>query len=443
MDEIQEIKQNAQAYRKQERYNDAVDLYRELWTEYRERCNEWEGWGYATCLRKLGKSEEALEICRTVYQTKREFKAGKDLYAWCIYDTEIKKDNEQIKKDEEKFYKAVSAIQNLTTQDQYSPHAKTIFRVIDYLIQTKQIYPAKAILGWTDKLDQNTLSDEPYRFIGADGKHREVQSEKEKWFAIKTKSLEKLGRYKECSKICKEALTTISNFHYSNDVWFERRIALSKAHLGDKQKAAEALEKILQRKKEWFIQHEIAIIYYDLGDNEKALNYAIDAALNFGKNENKWELFLLMAQILITQGRINDAKEHLIFAAKLRVKQEWKIPEKLDKMLTEYKIDISISNKRSELLKKLRLLWEAEKYSSLPSMDGTVKTILKNGKAGFISGENGKDYYFKTNSFKGNKNRLERGLKVSFFIEDSFDKKKKINTEAATHVKERNSEQDG
>ena len=438
MDEVQEIKQNAQAYRKQERYNDAVDLYRKLWTEYRERCNEWEGWGYATCLRKLGKAEEALEICRAVYQTKPNFKAGKDLYAWCIYDTEIKKDNEQIKKDEEKFYKAISAIQNLTTQDQYSPHAKTIFRVIDYLIQTKQIYPAEAIIGWTDKLDQNTLSDEPYRFIGADGKHREVQSDKERWFAIKTKSLEKLGRYEECTEISTEALATLSNFHYNNDVWFQRRIALSKAHLGDKQKAAEDLEKILQRKKEWFIQHEIANIYYDLGNYERALKYAIDAALNFGKNENKWELFLLMAQILIAQGRIDDGKEHLIFAAKLRVEQEWKIPEKLGKMLTEYKIDISTSKKRSKLLKKLRVLWEADKYSSLPSMVGTVKTILKNGKAGFISGENGKDYYFKTNSFKGNKNRLERGLKVSFFIEDSFDKKKKINTKAATHVKERN-----
>jgi len=438
MDEVNKIKQKAQAYLKQENYNDAVDLYRELWTERRDRCNEWQGWGYAKCLSKLGNLEEALEICREVYQTKPEFKAGRNLYAWCIYHLEIKKDNEQIKKDESKFFKAVNAIQDLTSQDQYSPKAKTVFRVIDYFIQTKQIYPAEAVIGWLDKLDQNNLSDEPYRFIGADGKHREVQSEKEKWFAIKTKSLEKLGRYEECTDICKEALEIISNFHYNNDVWFKRRIALSKAYLGDKQKAAEELETILQRKKEWFIEHEIANIYFDLGDNKKALDYAIDAALNFGKNENKWELFLLMAQILTAQGRVDDAKEHLLFAAKLRVDQEWKIPEKLQKMLTEYKIDISISKKRSELLKKLRVLWEAEKYSSLPSMVGTVKTILKNGKAGFISSENGKDYYFKTNSFKGNKNRLERGLKVSFFIEDSFDKKKKINTKAATHVKERN-----
>lgn len=438
MSEIQKIKREASELRKQCRYSEAIKLYNDLWTNHRDSCKEWEGWGYATCLRKLGNSEEALEICRTIYQNNPEFEAGKKLYAWCIYDIEIKKDNEHIKKDEKKFFKAANAIQDLTSQDQYSPQAKTIFRVIDYLIQTKKIYPAEAVIGWLDRLDMKSLSDEVYQFIGGDGKQREVQSEREKWYAIKTKALEKLGRHKECIEICKEALETILKFHYHNDVWFKRRIALSKANLGDKQNAAEELEKILQRKKEWFIQHEIATIYYELGNNKKALNYAIDAALNFGKNENKWELFFLMAQILIAQGRIDDAKEHFIFAAKVRVEQEWKIPEKLEKMLTEYKIDISTSKKRSELLKKLRLLWEAEKYSSLPSMDGTVKTILKNGKAGFISGENGKDYYFKTNSFRGNKKRLERGLKVSFIIEDSFDKKKKIKTKAATHIKEIN-----
>ena len=69
-------------------------------------------------------------------------------------------------------------------------------------------------------------------------------------------------------------------------------------------------------------------------------------------------------------------------------------------------------------------------------MDGTLKTILKNGKAGFISGSDRKDYYFKLSSFKGPKNRLTEGLKVSFIIEDSYDKKKQMRSKAATHVRE-------
>ena len=69
-------------------------------------------------------------------------------------------------------------------------------------------------------------------------------------------------------------------------------------------------------------------------------------------------------------------------------------------------------------------------------MDGTIKTIFTNRKAGFISGENGKDYYFKINSFKGDKKILKSGLKVSFILEDSYDKKKKIKTKAAANVRE-------
>ena len=178
----------------------------------------------------------------------------------------------------------------LTSQDQYSPYVKTIFRVIDYIIKSRASYPANDIINWVDKLDMNGLSQEPFTFIGDDQKHREIQSDQEKWFAIKTKALEKNGVYEECIELCEKALLNISKFHYSNDIWFKRRIALSKAHLGDKRKAADELEVLLQNKKEWFIQHELARIHYDLGNIEKALKFAIEAALNFGKNEYKWEL---------------------------------------------------------------------------------------------------------------------------------------------------------
>ena len=436
MDEVQKIKQKAQAYLKQERYNDAVGLYRELWTEYRDRCNEWQGWGYARCLRKLGNLEEALEICRAVYQAKPEFKAGKDLYAWCIYHIEIKKDNEQIKKDENKFFKAANAILTLTQQDQYSPYTKTIFRVIDYLIKTKASYPTDDIIGWVNKLDPNSLSKEPFSFKGHDGKYREIQSDQEKWFAIKTKALEKIGSFQECIELSERALINTEKFHHNNDIWFKRRIALSKANLGDKNQAVEELKNILQNKKEWFIQHEIAQICYDLGKMEEGLVFAIEAALNFGKSENKWELFLLMARILRAQDRLDDAKKHLMFAAKLRMEQEWSMPEPLNMMLNELNLDISESIKKKELFKSLKIFWETEKYSNLPHMQGIVKAILKNGKAGFITGDDGKDYYFKINSFKGDKNRLRNGLKVSFVIEDSYDKKKNVKTKVAAHVRE-------
>ena len=305
MDEVQEIRQKAQAFRKQKRYSDAVGLYQALWNEHRDKCNEWDGWGYATCLRKLGKPETALDICRAVYQFKPEFKAGKNLYAWCIYDTEIRNDDETIKNNEKNFFRAVNAILNLTVQDEYSPYSKTILRVVDYLSKTKVSFPADDIISWLDKLDANGLSKEPFIIGDIDDIQKEIPSEKEKWYSIKAKVLEKLGRYKDCIDLCEIALTDIDGFHYSGDIWLKRRIALCKDKLGRKDEAAEGLELILQQRKEWFIQHELARIYYELGKNDKALTVAIDSALNFGKDENKWELFLLLAQILIADSRLD------------------------------------------------------------------------------------------------------------------------------------------
>ena len=436
MSEFQNIKEQALELRKQKRYSEAVNLYEELWSNHRDGCNEWEGWGFATCLRKVGNPEKALEICRSIYQLTPDFEAGKNLYSWCIYDTEIKKDNEQIEQDEGQFFKAANAIFKLTIQDQYSPYTKTVFRVIGYLTKTKTSYSASDIFHWIDKLGPNALSKEPFSFVGKDQKNREMPSDQERWYAIKTKALEKNGDFQECVELSEKALKDFKKFHHGNNIWFKRRIALSKAQLGHKKQAAEELEIILQDRKEWFIQHELAQIYYDLGETEKALANAIEAALNFGNNENKWELFVLMARILRGQGKVEKARNHLAFAVNLREEHGWKIPESLGNMVDAFNLDSQGSVEKKELFKKLKMFWKAEKYSSLPFMNGFVKIILKNGKAGFISGDDKKDYFFKINGFKGDRRKLTRGLKVKFNIEDSFDRKKNVKTKAATNIRE-------
>jgi len=436
MSEIQEIKKTASEFRKNKQYSEALNLYQELWTNHRDVCNEWEGWGFAMCLRKLGDSEKALELCRETYQIKPDFENGKNLYAWCIYDTEIKKDDEQIEKEEKNFFKAANAILKLASQDQYSPYVKTIFRVIDYITKKNTSYPANDILQWVDKLNPQYLSKDPFSFMDKEQKHREIPSDQEKWYGIKTKALHKDGAYEQCIVLCEKAFTEINNFHYNNDTWFKRRIALSKAHLGDKKTAADELESILKNRKEWFIQYELAKIYYDLGEKEKAMAKAVEAALNFGKDENKWELFVFMAQILRYLGKIDSARNHLVFALKLREEKGWKIPKSLDNMITEFNVDSSETIVKKELFGKLKIFWETSKYSSLPCINGVVKTILRNGKAGFITGDDKKDYFFKVRGFKGDRKKLQEGLKVKFNLEDSFDRKKNKKTKAAINIRE-------
>ena len=97
-----------------------------------------------------------------------------------------------------------------------------------------------------------------------------MASDKEKWYATKSKALFELRLFQECFDISEKALHEFNDFHYNNDLWFARRMALSKKSLGNLNEAINDLEKIFRRKKEWFIQKEIGDILLETGKIEEA-----------------------------------------------------------------------------------------------------------------------------------------------------------------------------
>ena len=97
----------------------------------------------------------------------------------------------------------------------------------------------------------------------------EFASDRENWYVYKSKALMKLGLYQKCYDISSAALEAISKFHYSNDVWFARRIALSKLKLGNSETAIVDLHEILKRKREWFIEKELAELYKEKGERSR------------------------------------------------------------------------------------------------------------------------------------------------------------------------------
>ena len=134
MTDIYALKQQASELRKKGAFQEAVNQFKILWKEHRDQCNEWDGWGYAYSLRKVGEASLACKVSEEVHEQYPEFDRIRGLLAWCIYDSEIKKDVEYIKQNESIYFEAVNKIINLVDQDIYSPLSHTIFRVIDYLV---------------------------------------------------------------------------------------------------------------------------------------------------------------------------------------------------------------------------------------------------------------------------------------------------------------------
>ncbi|MCK6648906.1 MAG: tetratricopeptide repeat protein, partial [Bacteroidia bacterium] len=274
MQELKNILQEAEKLKKNGNFAEAAALYEIQYSNDEVRKDKWVGWNLAHCLRKAGNPNKALDICREVYKIDPKFEQNNNLYAWCIYDTHIK-----IIQNDNDFMKAAEGIVSLTSQEnEFSPYTRTVYAVVDHL-KKKPSYSSEQILHWINRLNPSLLDIKSSTIKGENGKDLKLASDLEKYYTTKSKALFENSQFADCIKICNEALSKISEFHYSNDVWLRRERAHCKAKMGDIKTAIEELESILLLKKDWFIQHEIGQLFFELGDKDKALSYCVEAVL--------------------------------------------------------------------------------------------------------------------------------------------------------------------
>lgn len=266
-------------------------------------------------------------------------------------------------------------------------------------------------------------------------KPMELASDKENWFAYKSKALMKLGKFQECYYISKLALDSFEKFHYSNDIWFARRIALSKKNLGNSEDAIKELQQILRKKKEWFIQKELAELYKEQDNNDKAFGLAIDAINNFGDLEFKIDLLYLLGELLKSKGENDIAFKHYVLSLLIRQSEGWNIPEKLVHAIGQFSNEKIPLDKLPTLKSDLKKYWISFKFQSEKpvvinqKLSGKIDKILHNdekGTDGFIKYNGNKSVYFRVNSDDTVNSIISLGLDVEFkVIPANADKKEK------------------
>jgi len=261
----------------------------------------------------------------------------------------------------------------------------------------------------------------------------ELASDLENWYTYKTKALLKLGEWQECFDISKNALEVLNNFHYSNDVWFLWRVALSKKSLGNTDDTISELEAILKKKNEWFIQKELAELYFEKKDFERAFKLSIDAINNFGPLEFKINLLYLMGKIYHEKGDLNMALKHFSLSRIIRLNNGWKIPQKLLDELQKYDNPetekINVENLESELKKSWNSLApQKNKPNKSENFQGIILRFLhdnERGKDGFLKCDN-KEYYFSLSSNYHLTPKVDINSKVIFEVCPSNDGKKEL-----------------
>ncbi len=348
-------------------------------------------------------------------------------YGWALYD-KYKKDSKQQNFDK---YLFLNLFQNLfplflVKNSSFSYMVlSNIFKTVLKKEKENQNIDYKYINDFCNLFEPNGLSKET-SIVQIKNKDKEIASDFESWYQNKSKALFELGDFKECYGISKQALEKINKFHYNNDLWFARRIALSKKEFGNIPEAIEDLEEIFKKKKEWFIQKELADLYFEDNNIEKSFKYAIEAICTngFGKLEFKIGLMFLLGKILKEQKKNDLANKHFIAIKIIREQHEWKIPEELQNEINSIESENTSDNPIKELIK----YWKSQNGTKDErTLIGTIKRILhdnEKGKNGFLTSNN-VDYYFTLPFHLNFTKDVELGSIISFIsIEQESGKKK-------------------
>lgn len=353
------------------------------------------------------KHDEAEKIYKAAYDEDPEAFTIWDrrFYAWALYHLHIKNPS-----SEDELVKSCELISELLIQEDTNKvkvcaYTTSMLKIINYFKDN-----AYECLKWLDMLNPNLLNSNP-RSMNRDGRISKFYSDKEKWYSLKTKHLLDMGEYEETIKFADEALNELDEFVNNSDIWFKWRIAIANKDLDNYDEALKYLEEIINSKNDWFILKELAEIYSLNGDYDLALKYAIDAALAKGDIKYKINLYRLLDEIFIAKDMDEDS-------------------DKIVKLIEAIEDDENFV----EIEKELKERWVEIKFNNQQRSYGTISNILGHGKAGFIKADDGESYYFSIYEIQGDKSKVKEGDYVSFFLEESFDKKKNKKTLNAVNI---------
>ena len=366
--------------------------------------------------------EDAKNLYETIYTEKPEAFTlwDKRFYSWALYQLYVKNPE-----DETELFEAVDLITELLGQENHSKkdgvcaYTLSMMKLLDYLYKQNDY---ENLLVWADRLNPDFLSAKTSRFTTQDGREVTTASNKEKYYNWLSKSYQEVEDYDECLKISKKALEELSKFTNNSDIWFKWRIARSLREIGEYDEAIDYLKDIYKSKKDWFILWELAENYFFNGDNDKSLEYAVSAALSRGDSDKKIKLYSLLEDLLEDEYP-EIALKHSYLIYSIRLHNEWGIDDDLEEKIAEAGLDVE-NTEYWKIEKELKGFWKDLKFKTQQPNYGRINRIFPHGKSGFILRDDGESFFFNSYEFKGDPNKYRENVKVSFYLEEGYDKKK-------------------
>jgi tetratricopeptide (TPR) repeat protein len=368
------------------------------------------------------KYEEAKDLYESLYMDHPEAFTiwDKRFYSWALYQLYVKNPE-----DETDLMEAVDLITQLVPQEDLSEkdgvcaYTLSMMKLLDYFYKHNDY---ENILIWADKLNPDYLSKKTSTFTTQDRRVVTTPSNKEKYYNWISKSYQETEDYDECLEVSKKALDELDKFTNNSDIWFKWRIARSLRELGEYGEAINYLKDIHKYKQDWFIKWEIAEDYFFEGDHEKSLEYALSAALSHGDSDKKIKLYSLLEDLLDDEYP-EMATKHAYLIYSIRLHNEWSIEDSLAEQIENAGLDTE-NTEYWEIEKELKVFWNELRFKNQQPNFGKISRIFPGGRTGFVKRDDGESFFFVKHQFKGDRDKYREGIKVSFYLEEGYDKSK-------------------
>jgi tetratricopeptide (TPR) repeat protein len=418
----------------------AFELYNQAWDEYKDDFNGWDALFLFQAMRNSASNNPELE--NAVLEKWGADDKVSGMFAWILFDRYVKNfDDSKINEFEPGIIRLTEVVKQkdmVNSNDGFPcPYTIGVNKILK--AYKKPNFNVQKIGFWLGKLDENKLSKTPgKRFDEKKGQEVEMASDYESYLSTKAKYLERTEDFDDCITVCDKALAEIKTMHYDNNIWFTRLKALSLISSGKSDEGEQLLESLLKDKKgqKWFIKKELAEVFNDHNDFEKALTFAIDAAMTGEDYSLKTDLFLFLSRLFFRLGKNEEASRHAKLLLAITQREERKVKADHQNIYQHFEISPDTKFDVNEWLSACKKDWESHQFGSLQKEDGVIDIVHDNGKSGFIKSSHGNKRFFSMREFINRKRSDDqiKGFTVSYYLKEAVNQNGDKDFHA-THIK--------
>ena len=427
MDEVLVLRLKADALRNKKRYKEALLLYKQCIDLNKDNADKFLYFRFGQCLYYMQHYDKVLKLCKYLRKKFPGFEHINHLFAWALYKAAVKQPEALAPHI---LNRAVKKIFDLCPAPKpFTPYTLTLLNMMEYYNEQRNARYPPFFYGVVSNTNVSLLDSKPFDFRKGK-KTIKIPSDRERFFSLYIEYYIIRNQNEKCIEVCDKALSSVQNYTNDNDIWWMHKKANCLRQLGQYEQALDLLQYIVQYKKDWYFYAEISRILLESDHPEKALDYAIIAALRPSKPDFKVNLYALMIELLLKNRYYSYIRELISLTLALRKKNKWNIPPQLYKEAKRWQIfDVSQDDIRHLIHANIRN-WNKLKYRNTPCSEGVVTKLLKGGLSGFIRDKKTqKSYYFNTKSYEGDPKRICKGLEVIYYTRKGYDKKRcKVST---------------